>query len=312
MTPDPPLDLPTEARNPRTVELDHQPTLELVRAINQEDQSVPGAVARSLPTLAEVVDAAADRLGAGGRVHYFGAGTSGRIATLDAAELLPTFSLEPGRVVAHQAGGPAAITEAVEGAEDQAEEGEMDAATVDEGDLAIGLTASGRTPYVRGALQAARRRGASTALVSANPQAPIAATVDWHVCAETGPEVIAGSTRLKAGTAQKLVLNTFSTAVMVRLGKTYSNLMVDLSATNEKLRHRTLTILMEASGSDEPTCRAALEAAGGELKPALVMLLGAVTHERALAALASTDGNVRDALGHLDGAPESDSSGAPR
>ncbi|QBI19154.1 N-acetylmuramic acid 6-phosphate etherase [Egibacter rhizosphaerae] len=291
--------LPTEARNPRTTDLDLLTTRELLARINQEDARVPDAVAAALPVLAEVVEEGVACLGRGARIHYFGAGTSGRIAALDAAELPPTFSLEPDRVVAHQAGGATALTSAIEGAEDRVEDGEAAAAVLRPGDLALGLAASGRTPYVSGVLQAARRNGAATALISANPTAPLAPLADWHVAADTGPEAVAGSTRLKAGTAQKLLLNTFSTAVMVRLGKTYSNLMVDLSASNEKLRRRTLTILGEASGADEATCRATLEAAGGSLKVALVMLLAGVASAPATRALEEASGKVRGALDAL-------------
>ena len=296
------LDLPTEARNPRTLEIDELDTLDVLTALNAEDAFVAEAVGRCLPVLALVVDAAAARLRAGGRVHYFGAGTSGRLAVLDAAELQPTFSLEPGRVLAHQAGGDEALTSAIEGAEDRAEEGAEAAAVVQADDLAIGLAASGRTPYVRGALEAAAAAGAATALVSANPEAPIAAGVDWHVCADTGPEAVAGSTRLKAGTAQKMVLNAFSTAVMVRLGKTYSNLMVDVHASNEKLRARTLTILREASGADDGACHEALREADGHVKTAVVMLRSGLSSTQARAALDANDGNVRAALRHLEDA----------
>ena len=292
-------DLPTEARNPRTLGIDEVGTLDLLTIINREDVTVAQAVAACLPVLAEVVDIAAERMRAGGRIHYVGAGTSGRLAVLDAAELEPTFSLEPGRVVAHQAGGTEALTNAIEGAEDRAEEGAAAAATVVADDLVIGLAASGRTPFVRAALATAAANGAATVLVSSNPQAPIAAVADWHICVDTGPEVVAGSTRMKAGTAQKLVLNAFSTAVMVRLGKTYSNLMVDLHATNDKLRARTLTILHEATGADEAACRQALHAADDDLKTALVMLRSGLAPGPARAALDRNGGNARQALHEL-------------
>lgn len=295
--------VPTEQRHPGTADLDRLDTLEVLRRINDEDAGVAGVVRATLPTLAEVVEAAAARLRAGGRVHYFGAGTSGRLAAADAAELRPTFSLAEGRVIAHLAGGNEALTRSVEGAEDDRDAGGADAASVADTDVAIGLAASGRTPYVHGALQAAAEAGAATALISANPNAPIAEVVDWHVCAPTGPEVVAGSTRMKAGTAQKLLLGAFSTAVMVRLGKTYSNLMVDVVASNEKLRRRTVAILVEASGSDEATCREALAAAGGDLKAALVALLADVSASRARAALDDHGDDVRRALAALDPRP---------
>ncbi len=292
------VDSPTEGRNPRTLDIDRLPTLEVLRLINAEDARVAPAVAEVLPELARAVDLAVEALRQGGRIHYFGAGTSGRIAVLDAAELWPTFQLEPGRVVAHHAGGVGALYQAVEGAEDDPELGARDAGEVEAGDVAIGLTASGRTPYVAGALRTARERGATTVLVSANPRAPIAQDADVHVAANTGPEVIAGSTRMKAGTAQKLILNAFSTAVMIRLGRTYSNLMVDLKATNAKLRGRLVTILVEATGIEETACRRALAQAGGDLKVALVSLLADVPPDRAKVALAAANGVVRQAL-HL-------------
>ena len=291
---------PTERRNPDTRDLDRLSSLELLRTINREDQRVAPAVETALPALAPVVDEAARRLRGGGRVHYVGAGTSGRLAVLDAVELQPTYSLEPGRFVAHQAGGPAALTTAIEGAEDSLEAGVAAVADIGPHDVCIGLAASGATPFVHGALTAARDRGALTVLVSADPDAPIAPDVAVHVCVPTGPEVVAGSTRMKAGTAQKLVLNAFSTAVMVRLGKTYSNLMVDVAATNDKLRRRVVTILGEATGLPEDTCRAALTTAGGELKVALVMLLADVACDRATAALDAEGGVVRAALRRID------------
>lgn len=296
----PPPESPTEARNPRSEGLDRLDSLQLLEVINDEDRTVADAVARCLPALAELVDLTAQRLRAGGRVHYFGAGTSGRLAMLDAVELEPTFSLEPGRFVAHTAGGHAALTRSVEGAEDASEVGAADAAEVDAGDVAVGLAASGATPYVRGALWEARRIGAVTAVVTSNPSSPIAEDGHRHLYLPTGPEVVAGSTRMKAGTAQKLVLNAFSTTVMVRLGKTYSNLMVDLSATNEKLRGRTLTILREATGLDEDRCLQALHVAEGDLKTALVTLLAGTSVQQAATALSESGGEVRAALAHIE------------
>ena len=288
---------PTEARNPRTLDIDTLPTLELLRRINDEDRRVPEAVAEVLPALAEAVDGAAARFKAGGRIHYFGAGTSGRIAVLDAVELWPTFSVPPERFVAHLAGGAEAMVRSREGSEDDADLGALDAADVTAADVAVGLAASGRTPYVRGAMRAARAAGALTIAVTANPDAPLAADVHHHIGCDTGPEVIAGSTRLKAGTAQKLVLNAFSTAVMVRAGKTYSNLMVDVVATNAKLRGRVITMLVEASGAPESECLAALAAADGDTKVALVTLLAGVDPATARTALERSDGVVRAALG---------------
>ncbi|MEU5055043.1 MULTISPECIES: N-acetylmuramic acid 6-phosphate etherase [unclassified Streptomyces] len=290
------VNAPTENRNPRTREIDDIPTLEALRLLNAEDRIPAQAVAAVLPDLARLVDETARRIRAGGRLHYFGAGTSGRLAVMDAAELIPTFGMPPGVVVAHHAGGPRALVEPVEGVEDSPDAGASDAAQVGAGDVAIGVAASGRTPYVGGALRVARAAGAFTALVSANPAAELADEVDVHLGVDTGPEAIAGSTRLKAATAHKLVLNSLSTMVMVALGRTYSNLMVDVTATNGKLRGRLITILVEATGLDEETCAAALAASGGELKTALVGLLAACSPQQARAALADSGGRVRAAL----------------
>src|SRR5262245_37986461 len=294
------VEAPTEQRNEDTVDLDLLPTPALLRLINDEDHRVAPAVERALPALARAVDIAVDVLRRGGSVHYFGAGTSGRIATLDAAELAPTFNLEPGRVVAHHAGGAGALDAALEDVEDDVESGGADADELGPGDCALGLTASGRTPYVAGALGRARAVGAATILVSANPGAEGAALADVHVCVDTGPEVLAGSTRMKAGTAQKLVLNAFSTAVMVRLGRTYSNLMTSVVAKNAKLSGRMVTILSDASGRDPKTCARVLAEADDNLQLALVQLLADVDRESAHQALHDADGVVRAALGLLD------------
>ena len=287
---------PTEERHPGTHAIDAMSTLELLRTINAEDARVAPAVADVLPELARAVDGTVARLRSGGSVHYFGAGTSGRLAVLDAAELLPTFNAPEGLFVAHHAGGQDALTRAVENVEDDAELGAREASALTPGDVAVGLTASGRTPFVGGALEAARARGALTVLVTANPQAELAGLADHLLAPDTGPEVITGSTRLKAGTAQKLVLNSFSTAVMVRLGRTWSNLMVDVVATNAKLRGRVVRILCEASGADEASARSALVAAEGELKPALVSLLAGIPVDRAREAIETHHGSVAAAL----------------
>jgi N-acetylmuramic acid 6-phosphate etherase len=208
----------------------------------------------------------------------------------------------PGWFLTHAAGGPAAILQPIEGAEDDEDAGAREIAeSTEAGDVVLGLAASGRTPYVVGALRSARERGAATVLVTANPDAPLGHEVDVFIPVDTGPEVVAGSTRMKAGTAQKLVLNAFSTAVMVRLGRTYSNLMVDLVATNAKLRGRMLGILAEATGLDEERSAQALTEAGGELKTALVAVLGGVSPDEARTALARADGHVHAALADLGG-----------
>jgi N-acetylmuramic acid 6-phosphate etherase len=271
----------------------------MLQLLNGEDAKVAPAVAEVLPALATLVDATVASLQAGGCVHYFGAGTSGRLAVLDAAELLPTFNAPEGLFTAHHAGGPAALLRAVENVEDDVEAGRGEAAGLRPGDIAVGLTASGRTPFVGGALARARELGAVTALVTANPQAELTFAADHLLAVNTGPEAITGSTRLKAGTAQKLVLNGFSTAVMVRLGRTWSNLMVDVVATNAKLRGRVIRILREATGADEAAARAALERAGGQLKPALLSLLAEVGPDVAREALEQHAGSVAHALRSL-------------
>lgn len=290
------VNAPTEDRHPGTEGIDHLSTLEVLRLLNAEDATVAAAVAAVLPDLARLVDAAVETVRAGGTIHYAGAGTSGRLAVLDAAELLPTFNVPPGLVVAHHAGGPEALLRAVENVEDDPTAGRADVADVGAGDVLVGLTASGRTPYVGGALEAARGRGAITALITSNPDAELAPLADHLLAVRTGPEAITGSTRLKAGTAQKMVLNAFSTAVMVRLGRTWSNLMVDVVATNAKLRGRVLRILREASGASDHDARAALESAHGELKPALVMLLADVPADVARASLRAHHGSVARTL----------------
>ncbi len=285
-------DLPTEGRNPRTHGIDEAGTVELLMLLNAEDALVPGAVAEVLAELAVAVDLAVERVNAGGCVHYFGAGTSGRLGVMDAAELVPTFNAPPGLVVAHHAGGPEALLHAVENVEDSSQLGADDAGALTARDVAIGLTASGRTPYVAGALNRARELGAATVLVSADPDSALAPLADVLVAPATGPEAVTGSTRLKAGSAQKLVLNSFSTALMIRLGRTWSNLMVDVVATNAKLRARTVHILEQATGRDERACVAALDASGGELKTALVHLLTGAAPETARDLLQSNDGRV--------------------
>ncbi|MEV0425788.1 N-acetylmuramic acid 6-phosphate etherase [Micromonospora sp. NPDC050495] len=288
---------PTETRNPRTLDIDRLDTLTLLRTLHAEDARVPAAVAAALPRLAEAVDLAVTALRRGGRIHYFGAGSSGRFGVLDAAEVPPTYGLPPGRFVAHLAGGDRAMTAAVESVEDSAEAGGAAAGGLTALDVAVGLTASGRTPYVAGALRAARTRGARTVLVSGNPAAPLDDLADVHIAVETGPEAVMGSTRMKAGTAQKLVLHTFSTATMVRLGRTYSNLMVDVVATNAKLRGRVLTTLVAATGVEEATARQALAAAGGDLKVAIVTVLTGTDAATARGRLDAAGGHVRRALG---------------
>jgi N-acetylmuramic acid 6-phosphate etherase len=290
---------PTEDRNPASVHIDRIPTIEVLQLLNAEDATVPTAVSAVLPELARLVDDAVVRIRAGGGVHYFGAGTSGRLAVLDAAELMPTFNSPAGLFTAHHAGGSQALSAAIENVEDDEEAGQREAQVLGPLDVAIGLTASGRTPYVRGALTVAGQRGALTALVTAHSESEIGALVDYVIAPATGPEVVTGSTRLKAGTAQKLVLNGFSTSVMIALGRTWSNLMVDVVATNAKLRGRVVRILREATGVDEQSAQTALAEAGGELKPALLHLLTDVPAAEARALLDAHGGSVAAALGAI-------------
>jgi N-acetylmuramic acid 6-phosphate etherase len=288
---------PTEERNPATLDIDLCSTLDMLMLINAEDAKVPGAVREVLPAVAAAVDLAAGALHAGHHVHYFGAGTSGRIAVADAVELVPTYAIDPAQVVAHPAGGALAMERPVESVEDDEAAGAAEASVLETGDIAVGLSASGRTPFVVGALRAARSRGARTVLVSANPGAD--AEVDVHIGVSSGPEVIAGSTRMKAGTAEKLVLNAFSTALMVRLGRTYSNLMVAVAGSNTKLRGRVVRILTEATGLDPRICAEAAEQAGGDCRVALVSLLASVPVDTARQALDTAAGGVRQALALL-------------
>jgi N-acetylmuramic acid 6-phosphate etherase len=301
------VESPTEQRNPRTIGIDTVTAEEALRMLHDEDLLVAPSITPVLPALARVVDEAVSRVRSGGRIHYFGAGTSGRLAVLDAAELLPTFGLAD-VVVAHHAGGTAALVEAVENAEDSEEDGAAAAAEVASGDLVIGLTASGRTPYVGGALRVSSGAGAFTVLMTSNPNPELTAQV--VLAADTGPEAITGSTRLKAGTAEKLMLNGFSTVLMVRLGRVYSNLMIDMRATNAKLRGRSVHMLVQASGASVDECSEAL-ADCGDIKTALVVLLSAGPGSRkpdpdriaaARRALTSSAGVVRDALRLLEGA----------
>lgn len=294
------VESPTEQRNPRTTDLDRMSTQGILTAINAEDAQVAGAVKAVLEELTVAVDHAVAALHGGGRVHYVGAGTSGRLAVLDAAELVPTYNVPADWFVAHHAGGERALRLPVENAEDDESAGASEiASSVEPGDFVLGLTASGRTPYVLGALKEAKRLGARTGLVSDNPSAPVPPEVDVSIVVDTGPEAVAGSTRMKAGTAQKMVLTAFSTATMVKLGRTYSNLMVGMLATNAKLRGRTLRILREATGASEQDCDEALTRADGDLKVALVHLLGDVDVTTAAGALEHTGGHVRDALDEI-------------
>ncbi|NDL56201.1 N-acetylmuramic acid 6-phosphate etherase [Phytoactinopolyspora mesophila] len=285
----------TEARNPRTAAIDTASTRDIVRLLNDEDANAVRAVDEAGDQLAEAVEAAHLRLSRGGTVHYFGAGASGRLALLDASEITPTFGVAAGLFTAHFPGGLAAVTDSSLDYEDAAHLGATDAADLDESSVAVGITASGSTAYVAGALSAARTMGALTILVTCNPAAVLREAADLTVVADTGAEALSGSTRLKAGTATKLILNSFSTALMIKAGRTYGNLMIGLVATNAKLRERAVNVLSEATGADAPTCRKALEENDGIVSQALVYLLTGCAPERARAAVAAHTG-IRQAI----------------
>jgi N-acetylmuramic acid 6-phosphate etherase len=294
-----PLDaLPTESRNPRTHDLDRLPLTDVLTIMNDEDARVAPAVRALIPQIARAVELVVTALGAGGRLVYVGAGTSGRIGLLDSVECTPTFGIPPGRVVGLMAGGQNAFALAVEGAEDDVSLGEADVTALGVGadDVVIGLAASGRTPYVLGALAAARSAGAAIVGISCNPGSPLGAAADVAIEIPTGPEVLTGSTRLKAGTAQKLVCNMVTTAAMVRLGKVYGNLMVDLLPTNAKLVDRAQRIVQEATGCTLVEARTALRACGNHAKTAVVMVLAGCSADEALARLTAAAGRVREAI----------------
>ena len=269
----------TERRNPRTASIDLASPLEIVDLINAEDRLVANAVATQREHIARAVELAEQSIRSGGHLYYIGAGTSGRLGVLDASEIPPTFGADPSLVQGIIAGGLPALTRAQEGAEDAPGGGAaaIDEREVDARDFVIGIAASGTTPYVAGALGRARERGARTGLVACSPPPPeILALADVPIVVVVGPEVVTGSTRMKAGTATKLVLNTITTGAMIRLGKTFGNLMVDLRATNEKLRDRSERIVAEVCGMDQILARALLQEAGGSVKTAIAMhFLGA-------------------------------------
>ncbi|MGI8619379.1 MAG: N-acetylmuramic acid 6-phosphate etherase [Gemmatimonadaceae bacterium] len=286
----------TERRNPRTAEIDLAGPLEIVDLINAEDRSVPEVVAGQREAIARAIEIAEQSFRAGGRLIYVGAGTSGRLGVLDASEIPPTFGAPPELVQGIIAGGPAALTRSQEGAEDVLENGakEIDAREVGPHDFVIGIAASGTTPYVRAALVRARERGARTGILScSNIPAEFSASVDVVILPIVGPEVVTGSTRMKAGTATKLVLNTITTGAMIRLGKTFGNLMVDLRATNDKLRDRSERIVMEVCVVTRDAAREILAAAGGSVKLAIVMQKLGASREDAERALDQVGGVIR-------------------
>jgi len=293
--------IPTEQRNPRTLELDAMPTLDLLTVMNDEDRACALAVQQALPQIANAVDAIAARMKQGGRLLYFGAGTSGRLGVLDAVECEPTFSSKPGEVVGVIAGGLGAMMRAVEGAEDDVGLGKKDVQelAVTARDCVVGIAASGRTPYVLGALDEAKARGALRIAVACAKGSAIAAAAEIAIEVVTGPEVLTGSTRLKAGTATKLVLNMLSTGAFVRRNKVYGNLMVDVQATNLKLVERMVRIVATATGKPHEEARLALANCGNEAKTAIVALRCGVDAAVARERIAQCDGSVREALERL-------------
>ncbi|MEZ4864755.1 MAG: N-acetylmuramic acid 6-phosphate etherase [Caldilineaceae bacterium] len=293
----------TEQRNPLSSDLDKLSTLAMMRLMNQLDATIPVVVAEALPQIAATVDQITATLDAGGRLFYQGAGTSGRLAVLDAVELLPTFSVAAGVVIPLLAGGERAMFHSVEGAEDDADQGRRDLEHHDfcAQDLLVGVAASGRTPYVLGGLRYAASLGAPTAAIVCTAQSPIAAAAQVAIELVTGPEVLTGSTRLRAGTATKLVLNMLSTGAMVKLGKVYSNLMVDVRPTNAKLRQRALRIVSSSAGVDEAIAQQLLDATGWQVKPAVVMGLAGVDAAEAQRRLVVSRGHVRQAVLDLSG-----------
>jgi N-acetylmuramic acid 6-phosphate etherase len=291
-------ELITEAAAAGVEDLDRRSTGELVELMNRHEAAVPAVVASAANQITEAIDAVVERLAVGGRLVYAGAGTSGRLAALDAAECRSTFSTPPGQVVALLAGGEGGSPDLQDAAEDDAGAGadEIAALRLDSSDAVIGVSASGRTPFVLGAVRAAAAARAWTGCVVSAPGSELGRLVDCEIAVVVGPEVIPGSTRLKAGTAQKLVLNTLSTVTMIRLGKTYGNLMVDVAGTNEKLRARARRIVLLATGAPEADVDAALEASGGNAKVAIVSLLAGIDAVDAQARLDRARGRIREAL----------------
>src|SRR5215471_3546391 len=288
----------TEQANPRTKDIDRLQTRSIVRLINDEDRNVADAVYRALDRIADAVDLAADRLRAGGHLFYIGSGTSGRLGVLDASECPPTFGVSPELVRGVIAGGPDALVRAIEGAEDDQEQGgkDLESEGLTQKDVVVGLSASGSTPYTLGAVQYAKRIGAATISITCNPSSTFAGAADVNIVAVVGPEVIAGSSRMKAGTAQKMVLNMISTGAMIKMGLVYSNLMSHMVATNEKLRRRAIEIVSGEAGLDQESAAQLFEAAESDLRVALVMAKRNVAKEEAESLLNSHGGSVRRVL----------------
>lgn len=290
--------LTTEARNPASEGLDGLSTIEIVRVMNSEDARVAEAVSREAKPIATVIDVLAERLARGGRLIYTGAGTSGRLGVLDAAECPPTFNTDPSMVVGLIAGGHRALLKAVEGAEDSQELGakDLEELNLSADDVVVGIATSGRTPYVIGGLRYAAKVGAYTVALSCNAKAEIIPLAETAITVVVGPEVLSGSTRLKAGTATKLVLNTITTGVMVKMGKTFGNLMVDLRPTNHKLQSRAIRIVRQATGLDHASAQALLADCQGEVKLAIVAQLTGSTPDEARKRLVENQGHVGQAV----------------
>lgn len=290
--------LTTEQRNERTRELDRMTTAEILTVMNDEDQKVASAVRQVLPQITKAVDRISEALKRGGRLFYVGAGTSGRLGVLDASECPPTFQVDYDMVQAVMAGGGEAFLKAKENSEDDERQGEEDLQKkkVSPMDVVVGITASGRTPYPIGALKEARRIGAFTVSLSCNEASEISTFADCPIEVIVGPEVLTGSTRLKSASAHKMVLNMLSTVSMVKLGKVYENLMVDVHASNHKLRERAKSILMESTKTKYEEAESALEQADMQVKPAILMLLKSVSYEEAQTLLAAHEGQLREAL----------------
>lgn len=288
----------TEKRNAATMNLDQMTALEIAAVMNQEDRKVPLAIEKALPQIAQTIEAVEASFRQGGRLFYIGAGTSGRLGVLDASECPPTFGVDPGMVVGLIAGGDRALRFPIEGAEDDRELCVKDLKEHDlcAKDTLVGIAASGRTPYVLGGLDYARSLGCKTAAIACNSGSAVGKAADIAIEVEVGPEVLTGSTRLKSGTAQKLIVNMISTGAMVRVGKAYQNLMVDVVQSNEKLQVRAENIVMEATGVERAEARRTIDAAGGSVKTAITMVLASCGKEEALELLEKHGGKVRDAI----------------
>ncbi len=290
--------LSTEQRNPRSIMIDTMSTAEILHVINNDDKLVPRAIEKEIPYIARGVDILVDVFRKGGRLIYVGAGTSGRLGILDASECPPTFGTPHEMIVGVMAGGRDAVFRAVEGSEDKAQDGEQAMIDMNVGgnDVVCGIAASRRTPYVVAAVQKAKELGARTLYVTTNPRSEFDLDVDVAICAEVGPEVVQGSTRMKSGTAQKLVLNMLTTTAMIRMGKIYENMMVDLQMNSQKLEERAKRVVMTVTGLSYEEAEKVLRDAGGHVKTALVMKLGGVSKAEALTRLKKGEGFVRRAL----------------